>query len=224
MIITIDGPSASGKSTVARLVAHELGYFYIASGLIFRGLAYALMHARTYTSDTIAHAQEEDIIYCLSANRFDYRYDAPKGEHIIFENEDITSLLKVPAIDVAASVLGTNPIARTYIVECIRALSQHHDIVIDGRDCGSAMFPAAEYKFFLTASLRVRAQRWIALQEKLGKHIPLDQAMTIITERDERDKMRSIAPLHVPQGAHTIDSSAMNAKEVVATIFHVIPH
>lgn len=218
MIITIDGPSASGKSTVARLVAKELQYFYIASGLLYRGLAYALMHERGYTKDSIAQAAISDIMYCLDSERFEYHYDASDGESIIFQGEDITGKLKVPEIDRAASLIGTNPVARNHILVVIHQLAKHHNIVIDGRDCGSAMFPSAEYKFYLTASLQMRAKRWQAMEAKLNKHVSIDQAIAIIAERDERDTKRTIAPLQVPEGAVTIDSSDMQVQDVVKLI------
>ena len=218
MIITIDGPSVSGKSTVARAVAKELHYFYIASGSIYRGLAYALMHARGYTQDTIAQAAIADVVHCLDESRFVYEYNEAHAERIIFEGADVTDYIKTPAMDAGASLLGTNDLVRKQILNFIRTLACDRDIVIDGRDCGSVMFPSADYKFYLTASLPVRAQRWQAMQAKLNKNIPIDQAMAIIADRDDRDSNRAIAPLKIPQGAYSIDSSDLNAQDVVALI------
>lgn len=218
MIITIDGPSASGKSTVARAVAKELHYFYIASGTIYRGLAYALMHLRGYSQETIAHVQEPDVMFCLDSARFVYTYDSSDNDRIILQGIDITIHLKSPAVDAGASLIGTNGIVREHILRFIQALAKHHDIVIDGRDCGSVMFPSADYKFYLDASVLVRAQRWQAMQAKLKKNISLDQAVEITTERDERDSKRSLAPLRVPHGASVIDSSYLAAQEVVSLI------
>lgn len=222
MVITIDGPSASGKSTVARAVAQQLNYFYIASGTIYRGLAYVLMHARGYTQNTIAHVQESDVIYCFDGSRFSYEYNAHKNEHIIFEGVDITYALKSPLVDSGASLIGTNPMVRAQIVQLIRALAQQHDIVIDGRDCGSIMFPSAEHKFYLTASLAVRAARWQSLQATLGKNSSLDQALQSIAMRDERDSSRAIAPLKIPDGACVIDSSDKDVQEVIRTIVRCV--
>jgi cytidylate kinase len=218
MIITIDGPSASGKSTIARSVARELSYFYIASGMIYRGLAYMLINKHGYTPDTIGTAKEHDVAYCLSFEQFAYDYDQQTGEHIIVGGTDITGLLKSPIIDSAASVLGTNAMARGHILQAIRRIADSHDIVIDGRDCGSAMFPYAQHKWFLTASLPVRAQRWQSMQQQLGKKISLEQAKNIIAVRDERDTTREIAPLVVPVGACIIDSSDMSPEQVIHTI------
>ena len=218
MIITIDGPSVSGKSTVARAVAKELHYFYIASGYIYRGLAYALIYARGYTQDTIAQAQEADVVYCLDESRFVYNYDETNAERIIVEGVDVTDYIKTPAMDAGASLIGTNGIVRAHVLNFIRRLGQQYDIVIDGRDCGSVMFPSADFKFYLTASLPVRARRWHAMQAKVNKHVSIEQAMATITERDERDSNRVIAPLKIPQGATIIDSSNINASEAVALI------
>jgi len=222
MIITIDGPSASGKSSVARDVAHELHIFYIASGYFFRGLAYALMHTRSYNQDTIPNASQKDIAYCLDPVRFDYMYDVADGEHIIINGIDCTKELKTPVIDKGASLLGTNIVARSHIVTYIRSLAQRHDIVIDGRDCGSVMFPHAQYKIFLTASVEVRAQRWQAMQLKSNILIDVAKAMEIISERDARDSTRVIAPLIIPDGAIFIDSSHLDQKQVLDLILKYV--
>lgn len=218
MIITIDGPSVSGKSTVARAVARELHYFYIASGSIYRGLAYALAHAHGYTQDTIAQPAVSDVVYCLDESRFVYDYHESHAERIILAGVDVTDYIKTPAMDVGASLIGTNGMVRTHVLNFIRGLAQKNNIVIDGRDCGTVMFPSADFKFYLTASLYVRAQRWQAMQAKINKQIPIDQAMATIAERDERDSNRAIAPLKIPQGATIIDSSNMNVQDVVAFI------
>jgi cytidylate kinase len=218
MRVTIDGPSVSGKSTVARAVAKELHYFYIASGYIYRGLAYALMHLSDYTQDTIGQVQESDIAFCLNVSRFAYHYDAVHAERIICNGVDITTHLKTPAIDTATSVLATNELVRMQVLHYIRALANHHDIVIDGRDCGSVVFPQAEYKFYLTASLPARALRWQAMQASVGKHVSLDESKARIFERDERDSARAAAPLKIPSGAYVIDSSDLTAEDVIALI------
>lgn len=218
MIITIDGPSVSGKSTVARAVAQELHFFYIASGYIYRGLAYALMNAREYTQDSIAQADNKDILYCLDPSRFAYHYDAVSSERIIFEGRDITALIKIPTMDAASSLIGTNGLARSAVLAFIRSIALNHDIVIDGRDCGTVMFPLADFKFYLSASLPVRAHRWQAMQAREGKHVSLEQAQMILAERDERDSTRIIAPLKIPAGALMIDSSDFDASQVVEII------
>lgn len=221
MIITIDGPTASGKSTVARELAQQLHLFYIASGLLFRGLAYLLATHKKYTLDTIIDASPNDIQEMFNATLFSYEYDS-NGEHIFFHNQEITQHLKSSTVDQLASVLGKNVNARAAILEYIRHLAHAHYIIIDGRDCGSVMFPHAKFKFFLTASLDVRAQRWQQMQKKLGAHITLDEAKKCIAQRDERDSTRDVAPLIVPKDAWIIDSSDKTQQEVVSFIKNVI--
>lgn len=218
MIITIDGPSASGKSTVARAVAKKLNFFpffYIASGYLYRGLAYALMYQKGYTGQTIANVQEADVAYCLDPSHFHYQYDSVNQERIMLQGIDITAHLKSPEIDAAASIIATNPMVRSHITSLIRSLARDHDIVIDGRDCGSVLFPDANYKIYLTASLHVRAARWQAMQAALHNHISIKEAEDILAARDERDSSRSIAPLQVPQDAVVIDSSEMSIEQLV---------
>jgi cytidylate kinase len=215
MIITIDGPVASGKSTAGRIVAQKLGYYYLYSGLLYRALGYLLVHRCGYTMDTIINVRVEDIAYCLDAQKFVYQYDEHSQEHIVFENEDITQHLKDSFIDKIASIVSVNEQVRKSITVIQRSIASQHNIIIDGRDVGSVVFPQAEFKFFLTAPVLVRAERWRKDQEKYGNHLPIDQAMTLITDRDNRDKNREIAPLIIPNDAIVIDTSELSIQQTV---------
>lgn len=222
MIITIDGPTASGKSTVARAVARKLGIYYIASGSIYRAVGCILLHSYGYTLDILAAVQPEHIDQALDTHRFLYIYDAINGEQIFYDNHDLTPELGKSEMGSAASVIGTDPMVRAKIIEFIRKLAHDHSIVIDGRDCGSVMFTNADYKFYLTASLDVRAKRWQDLQKKLGNAYSLEQSQAIVAERDKRDSERSIAPLLVPAGAIVIDSSGLDQDEVVSHVLSMV--
>lgn len=220
MIITIDGPTASGKSTVARILATKLGYYYICSGLLFRALAYVLMHAKEYTQETIAHATVEDSTFVLE--RLVYRYDNQYHERVFFENQDITKFLKESTIDAASSIIATNLEVREFLCAFQRQLATKHNVVVDGRDVGSVVFPTADYKFYLTADPEVRALRWQLQQRKRGFSVSLQEATKIISERDNRDSQRDIAPLIVPEGAIVIDNSSMDAYQTVDEMMKVI--
>ena len=222
MIITIDGPVASGKSTVSRLLAQKFGYYYLCSGLLYRALAYLLVHQRSYTLDTIANPRVEDIAHCVDAHAFVYRYDEHTQEHIFFEGQDITPYLKDSFMDKVTSVVSVNEQVRSAVTAIQRTIALHHNVVTDGRDVGSVVFPHAEFKFFVTASVVVRAERWRKDQEKYGNYLPTDHAMALITDRDNRDKNRAIAPLVIPTDAIVIDTTALTIQQTVDTMMRFI--
>jgi cytidylate kinase len=223
MIITIDGPAASGKSTLAREIAQKLNLFYIASGSIYRATAYILMQDFGYTLQTIANAKLEDIKKALDPAHFSYSYDAKQGFKIMFNDHDITPELHKDPMGSAASIMSSNNIEiHKVLLKFQRQLADDHDVIIDGRDCGSVIFPQAQFKFYVTASLEVRALRWQKLQEHLGEHIPTDQAIEKVKERDARDKSRAIDPLIIPQGAVIIDNSHMNKAQTLNYVMAII--
>lgn len=223
MIITLDGPSASGKSTISRILAHRLGYYYLNSGLLYRALSYVLTAMRGYTVQTLDQLKQEDIDYCFNAARFSYRYDEQNNERIFFDNEDITVYLKNQTIDKVASIISVNMHVRDAITRIQHHIAADHNIVTDGRDVGSVVFPHADYKFFITASIEVRAQRWQKdQQEKYDNHFSLEQAIAIITDRDERDRTRDIAPLVVPHNAVVIDTSDLTIQQTLEKILEYI--
>lgn len=214
MIITIDGPTASGKSTIARMLAKELGYYYVCSGLLYRALAYLLINNYGYTESTVAHVDPKDIAACFDQDKFVYLYDVDQRERIVFDNEDITPYLKDSFIDRITSITSVNEYVRHFVTVLQHSLAKDHDIVIDGRDTGSAVFPHAEVRFFLTASLEVRAQRWLTDQNnKHGHHFTLEQAMEKVADRDKRDMERALAPLIIPNGGIVVDNSDLTLEQ-----------
>ena len=220
MIITIDGPTASGKSTAGRLLAKELNYYYLYTGLLYRALAYLLMNEQGYTLETIAHPDMNVVDQILK--QLIYRYDASNRERIFFDKKDITPYLKGDRVGQAASIVSTNPEVRDRLNILQRAIADDHDVVIDGRDSGSVVFPKADVKFFLTASEDVRALRWKAQQEKRGENVTLQEAQEFVKSRDHRDTTRKTAPLTIPQGAQVIDNSNMSIGETLAKIKNVL--
>lgn len=215
MIVTIDGPVASGKSSVARMIAAQHGWYYINSGLFFRIIARILMQAG-YTLEQLAtieardlqHVVLDDIAYTYQHNR----------EAIAYRGIDMTDQLKNQTIDQAASIVSTNAAVRDMVLHAERALAQQHDAVIDGRDTGSVVFPDAAVKIYLTADATVRAKRWQLLMREKGSMVDDARALQEVKQRDERDMKRALAPLIVPVGAATIDCTALSIEQVVAAI------
>jgi CMP/dCMP kinase len=222
MIITIDGPVASGKSTASRILADKLGFYYLCSGLIYRAIAYLLVNNYGYTIATVDHIAAEDVRQCADLARLRYHYDELCQERIFFDNRDITLYLKDKFMDQVSSIVSVNKDVREAVTAIQRDIASHYNIVTDGRDVGSVVFPAAQVKFFLTASVEVRASRWRKDQEKYDHHFSLAEAVALITERDNRDKNRTIAPLIIPSDAIVIDNSELNVEQVVEKMMYYI--
>src|SRR5204863_1581566 len=128
--------------------------------------SYVLITFRGYTLETLDQLKQEDIDYCFDAARFSYRYNEQNNEHIFFNHIDITSYLKDRIIDQLASIVSVNMHVRHAVTAMQHTIAADHNIVTDGRDVGSIVFPQADYKFFVTASMQVRAERWRKDQEE----------------------------------------------------------
>lgn len=223
MIITIDGPAVSGKSTIALALAKELGGYYIYSGLLFRGAAYLLHTHAHYDEDTIQDVSDRDIDLYLDPDRFIYTYCSSRGPRVLFDDVDITQHLYGAKMGQYASLIGTNQVVRDVLKKMQHTIAEGKKLVIvDGRDSGSVVFPDADYMFFMTANLDERAQRMQHAQEKKGISISLDDARQEIQKRDMRDKSRSKAPLKKPEQAIEVDTSNLSRKETVKKILYDI--
>jgi len=222
MIITIDGPTASGKSTIARLLAKKLGIYYLGTGLLFRGAAYLLLEHKSYSEDDLLNPQKEDIVLYLDPERFIYKGDQSCDGKVFFDGTDLTPFLKTSCIDAAASILSMNRLVREALLRIGRACGATVDLVAEGRDVGSVVFPHAEVKFFLTADTSVRAERWKTQQEKKGNRFSLSEAIDNITARDKRDRERACAPLIKADDAILIDNSGLDLQETLAAMMRFI--
>ncbi len=219
MIITIDGPTASGKSTIARMLAKDLDYYYLYSGLLFRALAYLLVNKGGYKEDSLHNPHADDVTKYFDPERFVYHYDDRFKECILFDNVDITPHLKSHFIDKMASIISTSKPVRQFLANLQRQIARRYpNIVVDGRDVGSVVFPAAIIKFFLTAPRELRAERWRQRQMKIGNNFSQEQAMEIVGERDKRDEAREEDPLLIPDDALIVDSSYLNPEETLIKI------
>lgn len=222
MIITIDGPTASGKSTIARSLAQQLGFYYVATGMLYRALAYILTTTYHYTKQDLQHPDMNVVQSCLQADRLVYKYDPVKGALITFEGVDITSQLKTPLIDEYSSIISAHEKVRERMVALQRILANHYDVIVEGRDCGSVVFPNADVKFFVTATLTVRAERWRFDQVAKGNKVSFEQAFQMVKERDFRDEQRAASPLIIPDGAVVVDNSYLSKEQTLAYMLEVI--
>lgn len=222
MIVTIDGPTASGKSTIARRLAEELGFYYLPTGWFYRAVAFLLVERCNYTEEMLANPTPEDVEFCLDPARLVYTYDVDRGGKIFFEKKDITSFLKDYTVDRYVAIISPIVMVREKVVEAQRSFAKTHDCVIEGRDTGSVVFPHANYKFYLTASLAVRAKRWQKDQKKRGNEFTQVQAEKEVSERDHKDIKRKHSPLTIPENAIEIDDSQIDLEQTVQTMMNYL--
>jgi cytidylate kinase len=222
MIVTIDGPTASGKSATAKLLARKLGVYYLNSGFLYRAVAYLLMHNNGYTYETLHALSEQDFRAVIDVHRLTYTCDKDTNPHVSYNGRELTSYLKSIAIDRAVSIVSAKLFVRQVLLAVQHAIGARHDLVIDGRDTGTVVFPQAEFKFYLTAPLEVRARRWMHDQQAQDVSISFDEAYKQIAERDERDMTRAISPLRVPEDATVVDNSAYSLEETADILYNKI--
>lgn len=214
MIITIDGPTSSGKSSTARLLAQKLNFYHINSGLLYRALAYLVKYHAGLDETSMAQLEPNVVDAYLDSHRLHYRVSS-EGTEIYFDGTTITPLLRGNDIGQAASIVSGNEYVRKTILTRLHSIANQHNCVVDGRDVGSCVFPEAEVKFYLTASLHKRAERWLGEQKKLGNIFSFADAQHEIIKRDTRDKGRSCAPLVIPKDAILIDNSDLDLAQTV---------
>jgi cytidylate kinase len=220
LVIAIDGPVGSGKSTAARRVAALLGYTYIDTGAMYRAVALkALRQKIPITAD--ANGANEALVALARDTRIDLRAssEADGGTQRVFlDGEDVTAAIRTPEVSQAASKIAVIEGVRHVLVAEQRRAGASGGVVMEGRDIGSVVFPDAGLKIFLTASDEVRARRrWLEHQQK-GDRIDLARTLEEIRERDKRDANREHSPLVRAEGAVYVDSTAMEPEEVARLI------
>ena len=212
--IAIDGPAGAGKSTIAKMVAKELGFIYVDTGAMYRGLA---VH---FLKKGIVPGEVEKIEAACEDAKVELGYE--NGVQQVYLNgENITSQLREEAVGNMASVSSANPEVRAHLLKLQRNLAAENNVVMDGRDIGTTILPNAEVKIFLTASAKTRAsRRYLELTEK-GEACDMDEILKDIVDRDERDMNRAVSPLKKAEDAVLVDSSEMGIDEVVESILSV---
>lgn len=206
-VITIDGPSGSGKGTIAQLLAKDLGWHYLDSGAIYRVLAQAAIKHNVDFS-------EEQKLAEMSHN-LDLVFSLEKDDLIvILEGEDVSTIIRSEQAGNAASKVAALPLVRAALLDRQRAFCQSPGLITDGRDMGTVVFPDADYKVFLTASAQIRAERRYKQLKEKGIESNLTDLVAEISERDIRDSQRKVAPLRPADDALQLDSSLMGIDAV----------
>lgn len=209
VVITIDGPAASGKGSLSKKISEEFNFFYMETGIYYRGFASLFCKNQVNTLD---------LSYFISnLNVTDFK------EYIINNNK----ILYSPKVTKLASNLAKNKEIRAFMVKIqqdmiITLEKKFNGIILEGRDCGSVVAPKADLKFYLTASLKVRAERRFNQLVKDKKDISYEQVLSDLRERDVQDKNRKHSPLQKPKGAVVIDNSHYNFKETINIVKNII--
>ena len=211
LVIAIDGPAASGKSTTARLAADALGYLHIDTGAMYRAVTLAVVREGVRPSDV-------DAIGALVARiRVEERQSAA-GRRVFLNDGDVTDLLRTPEITRTVSAVSALPVVRAAMVREQRRMGAGGGVVLEGRDIGTVVFPDADLKFFLIAGIEARVHRRLRDLEEIGEHPDPDRLRAEIEERDRLDSTRSASPLRQAEGAIVLDTSALTIPEQVDVV------
>ncbi len=206
--ITVDGPTASGKGTVAQLVAAQLGWHYLDSGAIYRACALFAM------DEDIALANLQGV--AIAGASLPLRFEI--GGRVFLRHDDVTEAIRAEAVGNAASQIAVAPQVRAALLQRQRDFLRAPGLVTDGRDMGTVVFPAAPLKVYLTASVNARAQRRYNQLIEKGKSVIMADLVRDLVERDRRDAERATAPLKAAVDALMLDTSQMSAAQAAAQI------
>ncbi|OIQ17775.1 MAG: cytidylate kinase [Bacteriovorax sp. MedPE-SWde] len=208
-VIAIDGPSGSGKSTVAKSLAKELGILYIDTGAMFRALAY-VANERSIPLDS-----DSEVESFLKSIKVDYQSE--EGSLIKVDGIDLSERIREHHVSKLASIISQIAPVRTFLLDFQRELANSKVCVMEGRDIGTVVFPEAFCKFFVTASIEVRAKRrYDQLLDKGQEDVDLDQLKKDVKKRDDKDMGRDVAPLKKADDAELVDTSEMPLDTVIS--------
>ncbi len=215
LVIAIDGPVGSGKSTVARRVARLLDYLYVDTGAMYRAVALKAQR------QGIALDSNDEMTGLAAGAKIGVRLRGSRngrGQSILLDGEDVSAAIRVVEVAEAASKIAVLPGVREVLVSVQRQAGAEGGVVMEGRDIGSVVFPGANLKIFLTAPVEVRARRRWKEYLRAGKTISFEEMINVVQERDRRDSERETSPLIRAADGVFIDSSAMESEEVARTI------
>ena len=214
--IAIDGPAGAGKSTIARRLAKELGYYYVDTGAIYRTVAYF------FDLWGISPKDLDGITRYIDELTIGIEYDDEGVQHMIMNGMDVTDDIRTQEIGQKASLVSAHAIVRELLLDMQRGMAQEHDVVMDGRDIGTVVLPKATVKIFLTASPEVRARRRTNELAAKGQKANFEQILKEIQQRDYQDTHREIAPLKMARDSIKLDTSEMDIDGVIAAIKDIV--
>lgn len=214
-IVAIDGPAGSGKSTLAKLLAKRLNFVHIDSGALYRGVAYLAIQNGASITD------EQSVLRSVGNTKFEFRWvDGSNQLHL--DGKSVGGLIRTEEVSAASSKVSALPGVRALLLGLQRSLGNSGGVVMEGRDIGTVVFPQAEVKIFLTASLEARAKRRSAELEAKGQAVDFENVMKEMAQRDKQDSERAIAPLKKAEDAKLVDTSGMSIDSVLDRLESIV--
>ncbi|MBE6981761.1 MAG: (d)CMP kinase [Ruminococcaceae bacterium] len=214
--IAIDGPAGAGKSTIARRLAAELGYYYVDTGAIYRTVAYFLDLLGISPKDI------DGVSRYIDELTVEIEYDEDGKQHMIMNGMDVTEDIRTQEISQKASLVSAHAIVRDMLLDMQRDVAKRHNVVMDGRDIGSVVLPKATVKIFLTADAEVRAKRRCDELIAKGQKANFEQVLKQIQQRDYQDTHREVAPLKMCRDSVKLDTSELDIDGVLAAMKTII--
>lgn len=216
MTVAIDGPAGAGKSTIAKRAASELGFIYVDTGAMYRGMAWDMLNKGIPVEDEEAVSAEAETV------SISIRYE--NGTQSVFVNEqNVDGMIRTPEVSAASSVVSAYPKVRSCLLNLQRKLAQDSSCLMDGRDIGTVVLPDADVKIFLTASPEIRGKRrYDELRAKGNTSVTLEEIIEDVKQRDWNDSHRKTAPLKQAEDAVLLDSSDLSIEEVTDRIVALV--
>jgi cytidylate kinase len=214
--IAIDGPAGAGKSTIARRLAKDLGFYYVDTGAIYRTVAYFMDLLGISPKDV------DGVERYIDELTVEIEYDEEGVQHMIMNGMDVTNDIRTQDISQKASLVSAHSVVRDVLLDMQRDVAKKHNVIMDGRDIGTVVLPKANVKIFLTADPEVRAKRRYDELIAKGQKANLPQILKEIQQRDHQDMTRAIAPLKQARDAVLVDTSALDIEGVVEAIKAVV--
>lgn len=215
IVIAIDGPSGVGKSTLGKEIARRLGYLYIDSGAVYRATGLKALESGIALEDHRALAR--------AAEQSEIRLEGdPHHLRVFLDRRDVTREIRTPEASRASSIVAAIAEVREIVVDKLRAMAEANNVVMDGRDVGTRIFPRAQIKIFLEASSEVRSQRRLKEERERGRDISFEEISAELEERDRRDRERAATPLVKADDAILIDTSELNLERVIERVLEIV--
>ena len=214
--IAIDGPAGAGKSTMAKRLAKEMGYYYVDTGAIYRTVAYFLDLLGVSPKDV------DGVSRYIDELTVEIEYDENGAQHMIMNGMDVTADIRTPDISMKASTVSAHAVVREMLLDMQRDVAKQNNVIMDGRDIGTVVLPKATVKFFLTASPEVRAQRRTDELLAKGQKADYKKVLDEIIKRDYQDTHREIAPLKRAKDSVVLDTSDLNEDQVIEKMKEII--
>lgn len=211
MKIAIDGPAGAGKSATAKAIAKEMGFIYVDTGALYRGIGlYAIRKGKKTNSI-------EEVVPLLAEIKIEMRHEENE-QHIFLNGEDVSDKIRTESVSAAASDVSAIPAVRDFLFDMQKDIAEKNDVVMDGRDIGTVVLPDAELKIFLTAKPEVRAERRMKQLAERGIEVPFDDVLADVIQRDNNDTNRDFRPLRLAEDGILFDNSELSFEETVEKI------